>query len=138
MPKTLLLTLLLITMLVCFLRAASDREQKLKESLAEVLPPGVDIIQLPNEKLFIQIHPSLGMNHHDADEACKALGASLADLYDNPDLRYLGERVDGPHWIKSFNGDHFEAGLPAALYPGAAIATPRNLSEDPCGVLCQV
>ncbi|MCG3770501.1 MAG: hypothetical protein JW384_01651 [Nitrosomonadaceae bacterium] len=102
------------------------------------LPGGVKILTLPSHRLLVQVDAVLGMSYSDARLACNAIGGSLADLYNNNDFTYLATKVEGPHWIKSFEGGYFNEALPPAIFPGGAIATPRELGGSSQGVLCQV
>ena len=103
-----------------------------------ILPEGVKILQLQSGKVFVQIEPKLGMTYADGKIACDSIGGTLADLYDDADLRTLSTKIDTPHWIKSFNGRTFDEQFPPALYAGPAIAHPKGLSNSLQGVLCQV
>lgn len=102
------------------------------------LPHGMRIIELPSKRTVIQADAQLGMTFRDASDACAKLDGSLLDVYNNDDFKYLGELVETPHWIKSFDGRYFDESMPVALFHGPAIATPRDLASSNQGFFCQI
>lgn len=105
----------------------------------ENLPAGMEIIELPSTRVLLDIGPSHAMKYADARDACAKIGGAPADLYDNEDLRAVSAALGGEaRWIKSFNGQYFSETLPGAVYPGPAIAAPKDMGAAMLGVLCQV
>lgn len=102
------------------------------------LPANTQIIELPSKRTLLDIGPQHAMTFGDAAAACAKIGGSPADLYDNEDLSAVARAIDAPRWIKSFNGQYFGEVVPAAVYPGPAIAAPPKLGDEMLGVLCQV
>lgn len=127
----------LVLVLISMAKNVSNKNP-LESRAIGILPEGVRIVKMPSKRHIVQIEPKLGMNYEDSREACETIGGTLADLFDDEDLKILANGITSPHWIKSFNGRTYDPQYPPALFSGPAIAHPRGLTQSLQGVFCQI
>ena len=66
-----------------------------------------------------------------------AMNATLADVSNSLLFRRLSSAIQSPVYIRSWQGDNYRDAC-IALYPGGAIAVPREGCQGPLGFICQL
>lgn len=128
MCRLIFLSILLVIFVVVQVHANKSSKRLLVPKEVKAIsgaPSGIDYFYIPF---------SLAVNRGDAEEACRAMGMTLAPIPSVEDLMFVGGMIKEEAWIRSFRGQFVNECV--AAFRGGAIAVPVGECTSNHAVLC--